>query len=61
MDIAALSVILSQGKVQNQASISVMKMVMDKATEQSNTMVDMTSEIALSVNPDLGSNLDVKA
>ncbi|MHB8125583.1 MAG: YjfB family protein [Desulfitobacteriaceae bacterium] len=37
MDIAALSIALNQGKVQQQGGISVMKMAMGVAAEQGNT------------------------
>ena len=57
MDIAALSMSLSQMKVANQASISVLKLTMDTAQEQ---MEDMTKIMEQSVNPDIGSNLDLK-
>ena len=57
MDIAALSMSLSQMKVANQASISVFKLTMDTAQEQ---MEDMTKIMEQSVNPHVGSNLDLK-
>ena len=57
MDIAALSMSLSQMKVANQASISVLKLTMDTAQEQ---MQDMTKIMEQSVNPHIGSNLDLK-
>ena len=57
MDIAALSMSLSQMKVANQASISVLKLTMDTAQEQ---MEDMTKIMEQSVNPNIGSNLDLK-
>ena len=57
MDITALSMSLSQMKVANQASISVLKLTMDTAQEQ---MEDMTKIMEQSVNPHIGSNLDLK-
>lgn len=63
MDIAALSIISNQAQVKQQASISVMKMVMDNSTEQTQAMLEMasgmSSALELSVNPRLGSKLDV--
>lgn len=63
MDIAALSIISNHAQVKQQASLSVMKMVMNTATEQNNAMLEMVSEagkaLELSVNPHLGSKLDV--
>ena len=63
MDIPALSVMLSQSKVAQQASVSVTKMAMDTATEQGSAMADLlqadTKGMELSVQPYLGGNLDV--
>lgn len=64
MDIAALSMGLSQMKVAQEASISVMKMAMDTGKTQMNDMVQMvqqnTKMMEQSVTPHLGSNLDIK-
>ncbi|WHH61513.1 YjfB family protein [Petroclostridium sp. X23] len=64
MDIAALSMGLSQMKVAQQASISVMKMVMDAGKIQMNDMVQMvqhnTKIMDQSVTPYLGKNIDVR-
>lgn len=63
MDIAALSMGLSQMKVAQQASISVMKMAMDAGQNQMNDMVQMVQEntkmMEQSVNPHIGKNLDI--
>ena len=63
MDIAALSMNLSQMKVAQQASISVMKMAMDAGQNQMNDMVQMvqqnTKMMEQSVIPHLGKNLDI--
>ncbi|MEW9124846.1 MAG: YjfB family protein [Thermotaleaceae bacterium] len=63
MDIAALSMSLSQMKVAQQASISVMKLAMDAGQTQMNDMVPMVQEntkmMEQSVNPHLGKNLDI--
>lgn len=63
MDIAALSIISNQAQVKQQASLSVMKMVMNSSTEQTQALITMASETnsatELSVNPHLGSKLDV--
>ncbi|MEL1136125.1 YjfB family protein [Desulfitobacterium sp. THU1] len=65
MDIAAMSVVMNQAKIQQQASISVMKMTMDMASEQSNSLATliegMSAANELSVNPHLGSNIDILA
>lgn len=63
MDIAALSIISNQAQLQQQVSISVMKMVMDTSTEQTQALLKMASglsrDMELSVNPSLGRTLDV--
>lgn len=65
MDIAAMSVVMNQAKIQQQASISVMKMTMDMASRQSNslaTLIEGMSAVSeLSGNPHLGSYLDIRA
>lgn len=64
MDIAALSMVLSQGKVQQQAGLSVMKMAMDVATENGNSVAvmasDMSKAMESSVQPNLGANIDIQ-
>ena len=64
MDIAALSMNLSQMKVAQQASISVMKMVMDTSKVQA---IDLTQMLEAnikimegSINPNLGGNIDIR-
>jgi hypothetical protein len=63
MDIAAISMMLSQSKIQQQAGISVMKMAMDTGENQVNELIEMLQEttIALenSVTPYLGGNIDI--
>ena len=64
MDIAALSVMMSQGRVQQQADVSVMKLAMDVASTQGNMMASLIDETAksleLSVQPHLGGSVDVR-
>lgn len=64
MDIAALSMNLSQMKVFQQASISVMKMAMDTAEVQAIDLTKMlevnTKIMEQSINPQLGKNIDIK-
>lgn len=57
MDIAALSTVMSQMKIQQEASIGVMKMAMD--TTKQNTS-EMVKTMEMSVNPHLGGSIDVK-
>jgi len=63
MDIAALSMGLSQMKVAQQASISVMKMAMDSVKGQAVDMAKMlqanTKMMEQSVNPHIGGNIDI--
>lgn len=65
MDIPALSVMLSQSKVQQQASLSVMQMTMGVAADQGQALTEQISETAKSVElaaqPHLGANVDISA
>lgn len=56
MDIAAMSMGLSQMEIMNEASTSVLKMAMDNSTEQ---MEDLAKVMEQSVNPHVGSNVDI--
>ena len=63
MDIAALSMGLSQMKVAQQASISVMKMAMDTAKGQASDLASLlessTTKVSdNSMTPHLGRNID---
>lgn len=64
MDIAALSMGLSQMKVAQQASVSVMKMAMDSMKGQGVDLTEMlevnTKMMEQSVNPHVGGNIDIK-
>ncbi|WP_416147302.1 YjfB family protein [Salipaludibacillus sp. HK11] len=65
MDIAALSMAMSQGEVKNQASISMMKKAMRQAGEQVEAMdklIDSANvqKMAQAAQPHLGGNIDVK-
>ena len=63
MDIAALSMGMSQMNLHQQASIYVMKMAMDAGKTQMNDMIQMveqnTKMMEQSVNPHLGNNIDI--
>ena len=65
MDIPALSVMLSQSKVQQQASLSVMQMTMGVAADQGQALTAQMNESAKSVElvaqPHLGANVDISA
>lgn len=64
MDIAGLSMSLSQMKAAQQVSISVMKLSMDTAKNQGSEMVQMiqsnTRMLEQSVTPHLGASIDIK-
>ncbi len=63
MDIAAMSTRISQTNLREQVSIAVLKMAMDGTRSQAEDLVQILEESAkameLSVQPDLGSNLDL--
>lgn len=59
MDIAALSMIMSQSKAQTAASIAVMKKAMDTGKENAMQMTEMIKNSA--VDPNLGNHIDVSA
>lgn len=65
MDIAGMSVILNQNAVQRQASISVMKLAMGVAATKGEFITSLVNENAkameLTVQPHLGSRIDVQA
>jgi hypothetical protein len=59
MDIAALSMVMSQSKAQSAAGIAVMKMAMDTGKENATQMTEMIKNSA--VDPNLGNHIDVSA
>lgn len=65
MDIAALSMVLNQGQVQQQAGLSVMKMAMGVAETNGNSIESLASETTKAmetfVQPNLGTMIDVSA
>lgn len=58
MDIAALSISMSQSQLSQNVSLALMRKVMDTSTVNSQQLIKM---MELSANPDLGSNIDLKA
>lgn len=58
MDIAVLSMVMSQSRVQESAGISVMKMAMNTEEETASQMMEMMKDI--SQDPNIGQNLDVR-
>lgn len=57
MDIAELSIIMSQSRVQESAGIQLAKITMDTEKEASAQMTEMIKNAA--VDPNLGQHLDV--
>lgn len=57
MDIAALSMSLSNMKVAQEISTSVLKLAMDSSVEK---IADLTKIMEQSVNPYIGANIDIK-
>lgn len=64
MDIAAMSTMISQSSIQQQASLLVLKLSMDSAKVQATDLTQMlqqsTKAMELSVNPHLGGNVDIR-
>ncbi len=63
MDIALLSMSLSQMKVAQEAGISVMKMAMETDKGQGakvTQILESTKQMEHSLNPHLGGNIDIK-
>ncbi|SFS84006.1 YjfB family protein [Paenibacillus sp. BC26] len=57
MDIAALSMSLSQINLSQAVGISVLRIAKDQSSEQSQQMIQMMER---SVQPNLGGNLDIR-
>ncbi|REE66641.1 putative motility protein YjfB-like [Paenibacillus taihuensis] len=57
MDIAALSMSMSQSNLMQDVSIGVLKMAKDSAQQQGQMLTQM---IERSVTPNLGGNLDIR-
>ena len=65
MNIAALSMALSQASVRQEASVSLMKKTMDQAETNGNGMIKMLNDSSVkimeqSVQPHIGSSIDLK-
>lgn len=59
MDLGALSMVMSQARVQQSVGIEIMKMAMDTGKENAATMTEMIKNV--SVNSNIGQYLDVNA
>ncbi len=60
MDIAALSMSLSQMEAITNVGIAVTKMGIDMAQDAGASMTNIIKDMELSVSPDLGSLIDVR-
>ena len=64
MEIAALASAMKYSAIQQQVSLSVMKIAMDAAKGQAIDLTQMlqhtTKAMELSVNPNLGGNIDIR-
>lgn len=65
MDIPALSMALSQSKLATDWGTAILGKTMDMAKEQGAAVADMLSTVSasameLSVNPDVGANIDIR-
>lgn len=63
MDIPGLSSVMSLGKVQQQATISVTKLAMDSAQTKGDMVTELAASVSkpmeVSVQPNLGKNIDI--
>lgn len=63
MDIAAISTMISQSQIKQQASFSVLKIAMNAGKMQMQGLTEMmeqnTKQIEHSINPNLGKNIDI--
>lgn len=57
MDIAALSMVMSQSQAQTAASMAVMKIAMDTGKDNATQITEMMGNVAVDVN--LGRKIDV--
>lgn len=60
MDIAALSMAMSQMNLGTQVGVAVTKLSMDTAEQSGQMMANMIKGMELSVNPNMGSQIDIR-
>jgi len=62
LDIAAMSVVMNQAQVKQQASLSVMKSAMSTAESNGAALIEMlnSSSVSQAPHPSLGGQVDVK-
>ncbi len=60
LDIPQLSMDLSMNRVQRDIGVAMLDMSLENASSQGDALIDvMRSSMELSVNPDIGANIDV--
>ena len=60
MDIAAMSMALSQMNIGSQVSMAVMNLGMDQMEQSGVDLVKSLKSMELSVNPNVGSQIDIR-
>ncbi|MCR5102597.1 MAG: YjfB family protein [Butyrivibrio sp.] len=61
MDIPALSMALSMSKLQTDVGVAMLSKSMDLASEVTESVTEMMdASMELSVNPDIGANIDLR-
>lgn len=60
MDIAALSTALAQQDLGAAVGVAVAKLTMDTVEQNGNNLAESLKQMELSVNPNLGSNIDIR-
>lgn len=60
MDIAALSIAMSQMNTGTQVGMAVTKLAMDTGEQNGQLMADMIKSMEQSVNPHVGGNIDIR-
>ncbi|QGU00401.1 hypothetical protein SYNTR_1807 [Candidatus Syntrophocurvum alkaliphilum] len=63
MDVAALSISLNESKLKQSASVSVLKMAMDTATQNCEMLTELMDNVKAmeqSVHPHIGGKIDVR-
>ncbi|EHL19938.1 hypothetical protein HMPREF9628_01111 [Peptoanaerobacter stomatis] len=60
MDMAAMSIALNSMKAMTNINMSLLKKTMDVTKENADLMLENMKKMELSVNPNLGSNFDMR-
>lgn len=60
MDIAALSTLMAMQDTGTAVDLAVTKMTMDLSEQNSTQMIEMMKNMEVSVNPHIGTNIDIK-